>query len=342
MKLKSTDLPLRLQASQVPEAILLFGEDQGLVASSALSIRQTTFPEESADFDLETFFGGDLDRERFSSSCQAYPLSAPRRLVILKEADRLSAAAAKSIVEYLQRPSSTTLLLIMAGNLEAKNPLRKHCETSKSIWCIPFYPLEEHALRQWLQTQLHQEGFQVERDALQYLSDHLAGDTRNTQQELDKLALYMGRKKRIALEDVLAMVGETTKHSSFGLSAAITSGKLEDALYILDRLLESGEEPLMLLGVISQRLRRLNQCRELLDQGQNPKIVAGRLRIFWKEQAPFFSQSRAIPAPRLADGLLECLEADKQLKGGSILPSLPPRLIMERFVMRLTSCLSKR
>ena len=334
MKLKANDLPHRLQSEQIPAAILLFGQDQGLVTNHAAMIRRATFEEEHADFDLETFFGGDLNTERFLSSCQVYPLLASRRLVILKDADRLSATTIKTVVNYLKRPSPNTLLLVLAGNLETKNPLRKSFETNKNVWCTPFYPLEGRQLRQWLVTQLQQEGFQVETDALHYLNEHLAGDTRNTVQELDKLKLFLGKKTRIALEDVQAMVGETTAHSGFGLAAAVTSGQLKQALHILERLLESGEEPLMLLGILSQRLRRLNQCNELLAQGKNPKSIAAQLQIFWKEQTLFFQQSQAIPIRKLADGLLDCLEADRQLKGGS---DTPPWRVMERLVMRLAS-----
>lgn len=342
MKLKASDLPVRLKSGlksgskygPVPEAVLLYGQDQGLVMNSAAVIRRATFNEEHADFDLETFFGGDLNLERFLSSCQGYPFMAARRLVILKDADRIATATVKTVVDYVKKPSPSTLLLVLAGSLDTKNLLRKCFESSKIAWCIPFYPLEGGQLRYWLVTELQKDGFRVDADALQYLCEHLAGDTRNTHQELDKLKLFVGNNTRIELEDVLAMVGETTTHSGFGLSLAITSGQLNEALYILERLLESGEEPLMLLGIISQRLRRLAQCGELLAQGTDPKIVAGKLKIFWKEQARFFSQSRAIPARKLADGLLYCLEADKQLKGGS---DAKPRQIMERFVMRLVS-----
>lgn len=334
MKIKSYELPRRLQAGSLPPAILLFGQDQGLIMNSAASIRRAVFDEDHADFDLETFFGADLDMERFLSSCQGYPLLASRRFVILKEADRLAAAPVKTVLNYLKHPSSSTLLLILAGNLEAKNPLRRGIEYSKTAWCIPFYPLEGDQRRRWLSGQLQQAGFRIEPDALQQLNHYLGGDTRNSQQELDKLMLFMGKQTTIRLDDVLAMVGETTTHSAFGLSAAITGGKMNDALHILERVLEQGEEPLMLLAIISQRLRRLAQCGERLAQGDDPRTVAKELQIFWKEQTLFFQQSRAIPTRSLADGLLDCLEADYNLKGGA---NLPTRQVMERFIMRLTA-----
>ncbi|MBF0402250.1 MAG: DNA polymerase III subunit delta [Magnetococcales bacterium] len=346
MKLKSSDFAPRMTALQTrgdppPQAVLLFGQDQGLITTAALTLRHATLQESDTDFDLETFFGGDLNTERLLSSCRSYPFLASRRLVILKDADQLSAANVQAILHYLKRPSATSLLLVLAGNLEAKHPLRKGFEGDDTAWCIPFYALEGRALQQWLSTQLQQERFHVEPDALHYLCEHLAGDTRNSQQELDKLMLFMGNKRNIQLEDVLAMVGETTTYSGFGLAAAITAGQLQEGLTILEKLLESGEEPIALLGVISQRLRRLALCAEQLAQGKEPRSIAAQLQIFWKEQAQFFQQSRTIPARKLADGLLYCLDADRYLKGGAT-ASLPAAQVMERLVMRLASRLGNR
>lgn len=347
MKLKSYELTARLASLRSPKtappaAILLFGQDQGLITEAALALRQATFQEADADFDLETFFGGDLNGERFISSCRSHPFFAARRLVILKDADQLSASATLTVLQYLKRPNGSTLLLVLANNLDAKNGLRKGFEQGENSWAIPFYALEGRDLQRWLSMQLQQEGFQVEQDALHYLCEHLAGDTRNSRQELDKLMLFMGDSRSVQLEDVLAMVGETTTHSGFGLAAAITAGQLQEGLTILEKLLESGEEPIALLGVISQRLRRLGLCSEQLAQGKDPRTVATQLQIFWKEQAQFFEQSQTIPARKLADALLYCLDADRQLKGGSSVGPLAAAQVMERLVMRLASRLGGR
>ena len=334
MKLKPQEFPGRLKAGQVPEAILLFGQDQGLIMKNAQDTRHALFDEAHADFDLETFYGADLNLERFISSCQAYPLLAPRRFVILKEADRLQTPAAKSLIEYLKRPSASTLLLVLAGNLDTRNLLRKHFESlkQKTVWAVAFYPLSGYQLRAWLQSQLQQDGFRVDHDAMQHLLEYLAGDTRNTQQELNKLKLFMGNDPHIRMDDVLEMVGETTTHSGFGLSIAITSGNLPESLAILDRLLQRGDVPIMLLGIISDRLRRLVLGGERLAGGEDPDAVSRGLKVFWKEKEQFLHQSRTLSPRQLAEGLLECQETDKRLKGGS---DLPVEQIMERFVMRL-------
>ena len=337
MKLRTHELTGRLQQGPLPDALLLYGQDQGLVLQAAEAVRQALPEAIASDFDCETFFGGDLDEERFLTACRAFPMFAPRRLVWVKNADRLNPAARKTVAGYLNDSSASTVLLATADNLEAANPLRKGFESDRKAWCVPFYPLEGRELGGWIRRQLTARGYSVDNDALFQLGEQLGGDTAAATRELEKLILFLGDQRRIGLEEVLAVVGETTTHSGFALAAAITAGQTAQALAILERLMQSGEEPLGLLGMIAMRLRRLAQAAALLERGDDPKRVAGRLKIFWKEQALFFSQCQAIPSRHLADGLLNCLEADTALKSGG-----QPVRTMERLVMKLAGRFDRR
>ncbi|MBF0370184.1 MAG: DNA polymerase III subunit delta [Magnetococcales bacterium] len=340
MKLKSQDLLFRLKNEAPPMGILLYGQEAGLVMENAGAIRLAVMgeDEEEAEFDAETFYAGDLNEERFLTSCQSLPFMAKRRLVTIREADQLPPKVRETVLAYLKKPSPTTVLLITAGPLEAGNPLRKRLESNKKMWCVPFYPLEGAALNNWLRGRLKEAGFQVDRDALMHLGERLEGDTRVAGQELEKLALFMGKERSIGLTDVMAVVGETANASPFALAAAVTGGQGKEALTILDKLLESGEEPLMLLALITRRIRQLVKGRALLDQGVHPDKAARELKIFWKEQKPFFAQCRTLPGTAAASALLYCLEADAGLKGGGP----PARQTLERLVIRIVALIPGR
>lgn len=319
----------------LPPVVLLYGQEQGVVEQIAARLEGAALGDagEDAEFDRERFMGSELAAEPFFAACRALPFLAQRRLVVVKEAERLTAEGRNILLEYLEAPSPSTLLVCTAGNLEARDPVRKAMEAHPQGWCIPCYPLEPPALRRWLREELAREGFQPTPDALEQLAILLEGDTRAAAQELEKLKLFMGEERQIRQEDVLALVGETATTSGFALAAAITAGDGPEALGILDRLLESGEEPLALLNLVARRLRQLAQGGEALAAGENPKAITGRLRIFWKEEGQFLAHCRRWRPPTLARGLLACLEADQGLKGGG----LPPEQVMGNLVLQLVS-----
>ncbi len=330
MKVNSRDFLGRLKADGVPEVVLLYGPEQALAARHAELLRRAVVAEDEEEMDAESFYGGDLDLGRFLSACNAFPFFARRRAVLLKEAEQLSAVAKEAVLSYINAPAKTALLVILAGPLDAKQSLRKKCELHKQAWAIPHFALEGRELLAWIRTQLHEVGFAADQDAVTLLGERLAGDTRNAASEIEKLTLFLGQRRQVTLDDVLESVGESSVQSGFALADAVFAGQVESALTILDQLLAGGEEPLLLLGLLAQRVRRFIQGRHLLDNGASLDEVATKLQVFWKEKGAFFAQVRQIPPRRVASGLMRCPEADQELKTGGV-----PALVMERLVMGL-------
>ncbi|MBF8272786.1 MAG: DNA polymerase III, delta subunit [Magnetococcales bacterium] len=278
--------------------------------------RQVLGNEAEEGFDSESFLGGELDEERFLTACRAYPFFSEKRLVVLKDMDKLTAGARKTVNGYCEKPSQSTVLLMLGTNLATTFSLRKLCELDKNHWSVAFFPLEPSSLKTWLKNHLTKAGYTVEADALRFLTGRLDGDTLSAEAEIEKLILFMGSQRQIGLDECLAMVGETRVHSGFGLMDALFAGRKEEALGILDRLLAADEEPLQLLGLLASRLRRFIQARTMLAAGENSQTVARKLNVFWKENDAFFAQCRQWRDAHLAQGLLDCLEADTSLKSG--------------------------
>ncbi|MBF0171969.1 MAG: DNA polymerase III subunit delta [Magnetococcales bacterium] len=315
MKVKQNDIAGLRQRGTLPPCILLYGQDQGMIQRESQLIRQQVLGEGTEEgFDHESFIAEALDEERFLTACRAFPFFSEKRLVTLKEIDKLPAGSRKTVIDYLGKPSPSTVLLILGGNLPVTHPVRKQCEQDKRHWAVAYFPLDPSNLRTWLRNHLARAGYEVEADALRFLAGRLDGDTLSAEAEMEKLMLFMGNARRIGLDECLAMVGETRVHSGFGLMEALFSGHVGQAMAILDRVLAAGDEPLQLLGLLISRLRRLIQARAMLAAGEEPQAVARKLNIFWKENDAFFAQCRQIREPQLAQGLLDCLEADSALK----------------------------
>src|SRR5262249_33707504 len=87
-------------------------------------------------------------------------------------------------------------------------------------------------------------------------------------QELLKLAVYIGDRKRIDVQDVDTLVGRSRTENTWKIFDAIAAGQSAQALALLDRLLDQGEDPHRLLGAFSMQLRRLAQASRLTQLGR--------------------------------------------------------------------------
>ncbi|MBF0285902.1 MAG: DNA polymerase III subunit delta [Magnetococcales bacterium] len=337
MKLDCRNLPSEL--NHPPPAVLLHGQDQGKLARFAVQLREKTLGPGGDDFDAEISHASDWNEERVITACRAFPFLSKRRFVHVRNAEGLNAAAVNALKSYLAKPSDSSLLLLTADALDAKSPLRKLFEQVESAWSVACYPMEAGELRGWLAESLKKSGYQVDPDALTLLGERLAGDSLAAEPELRKLLDFMGEQKRIGVEEVYAVVGETAEVSGFALAAALTDGRTAEALRVLDRLLEAGEEPIMLLGQITQRLRKLIQAQAKLAAGEPPQTVANALRLFWKEKDAFLDQARRTNPRLLAQALLRCQVADEGVKGAG---DEEPGRVMERLALALCAIFRPR
>jgi DNA polymerase III subunit delta len=120
----------------------------------------------------------------------------------------------------------------------------------------------------------------------------------------------------------------------FKIFDALGAGNLAEALAILDRLFEDGEDAFRILGAFSMQIRRLAQVARLVRQG----VPLGQ--AFEQAGVPAWPAARQSCEQQLrhlgrqrAEQLFDwLLEVDLGVKGSS---QLPPRTLLERLLVRL-------
>src|SRR5262249_22227033 len=101
--------------------------------------------------------------------------------------------------------------------------------------------VEEGEAVRWLTDFCTAQDVKIDADAARELVDALGGDMMMISNELDKLILYVGAKKRITLGDVETMVLAAKQRSLYELTDAISARDRTRALQMLDAILASGD-----------------------------------------------------------------------------------------------------
>ncbi len=306
------------------------GDEDFLKRQVLAKIRRWVLGDADDDFSSATYAG---DRASFADvfdDLQTLPFFGERRLVVVERADpfvtkarpQLEKAVAKLppsgvlVLEVKSWPKTTKLakLVDAAATLECKAPAAHRLPP----WCVA-----------WMAGQY---GKQLTNPAAQLLVDLVGGDMGLLDQELVKLSIYVGDRKRVDVDDVDRLVGRSRGENTWKIFDAIAEGKPGVALSIVDRLFDQGEEPLRLLGAFSMQLRRLAQAARLYQQG---KPLGAALEL--AGVAPFAARGAEQQLKHLGRRRLEklydwLLEVDLGIKGNS---QLPPRTLIERLVVNL-------
>lgn len=106
-------------------------------------------------------------------------------------------------------------------------------------------------------------------------------DLGRLQQEIDKLATYVGEASRITADDITAATSMLAEAVIWDLTTGLACRDPALALPALERLQSAGDDERKLLGMIAWQMRELLRAAELLAEGIRDNDVVSRVRLRW-------------------------------------------------------------
>lgn len=232
------------------------------------------------DFNVETLEHPTTAAELRRSS-STIPFLGDVRIVVARELlARSSKDDLQEIAGYLpDLPPTTWLIFIERQSLPKRNPVLKAVdEVAGKV--LTFTLPKVKFLPGWIQQRIQQYGGQIDAPAAALLAQNIGADLRLLDQEIRKLLLYSGERKRVTLEDVRVMVPYVQSADViFNLVDALGQRKPRNAAGYLHRLLDVGEHPLGIFGMIVRQFRLLTQVKWLADRGLSESAIATQLKL---------------------------------------------------------------
>ncbi|HYF09225.1 MAG TPA: DNA polymerase III subunit delta [Acetobacteraceae bacterium] len=292
--------------------VLIHGEDAGLVRERAEALtaavtagdpfRLVEIPREQAAKDA-----GVLAAEAATAA-----LTGGRRLVRVQNATDSLAGAAK---EALAGPGPG-LVLIEAGELQAKGGLRKLLEAAEAAGVIACYAERGAELAGSIGRSLREMGVIAEPAAVEWLAARLGEDRLVMRRELEKLALYVGPGGRVTEEDAMASLAEG---SALDLESALSAAVAGDVA-LADRALEAamaeGAHAVQIVRGALRHVQRLHQAAVAVAGGAPVKAAVDGMRppVFFKVRPAFERALSLWSLPALEQAGAALLEAERRTK----------------------------
>jgi len=258
------------------------------------------------------------------------PFLSPRRVVVVEGADPFVTKYRPALEKYVGDPSKVGTLVLDVKTWPSNTKLAKLVPDAATIACkTPSAEKLAGWCRDWAKFTY---GKALEGDAAGWLVELAGPEMGVLDQELAKLAVYVGDAKTMTRDDVDRLVGRGRNAETFAIFEKIAGGRPADALALLQRLIDQGEDPLAVLGAFSWQLRQLGQVNSYLRAGLTPHAAMDRADVKPFTRGRVNALLRHLGRRRL-DMLYDwLLEADLGMKGSS---QLPQKVILERLVVKL-------
>jgi DNA polymerase-3 subunit delta len=313
----------------VQPVYVVAGKEYYLKALVCEKLESLIIPE-SAEMARSAYDGDSVDWATVKDDLETPPFGSPTRFVLVKDADDFVSKHRERLEAYVKKPSRCGVLTLAVTSWPKTTRLAKTIPDTQTLTCDPKKP---HHLGPWLAKWCEsRHGKKIGPDAVQTLLELTEPDFGLLNQELEKLATYVGKKDAITAKDVDVLVGRNQSSTVWVMLDALAEGRATDAFGTLQQLIEQGEDPNALFGGMSWQLRKLAQTHRLLQQGlslQGAMAQAG--------MPPFKAQSVQAHLRQLgprADALYDWLmEVEQTIKSSD---RLSPEAGLQRLLIRLS------
>ena len=272
-----------------PAILVCFGNDTYWVEATARDYVAKLVPEENRVFGLDTVDGlvesGGAAAQVIRSCLGALdtpPFLGGAKVVWLKGAAFLGASGratrgqeVKDCLERLTALIKKGLLpgvyfLVTSPAVDKRSAFFKACEkagearefsvTEKS------YEIDQQSAV-IIQKALDDAGLAAGEDVITALAEREGCDTLQIRNEVEKLRVYLGDRKKVSLDDVEAVVCSVRGCQPWDLSDAVAQRDLVKSLRVLNRLLDQKTAGVYIMAILEARFKEFLVYREALDRG---------------------------------------------------------------------------
>ncbi len=330
--MNAAELSRSVATGKLPPLIFLYGEEAFLLQEALTQVSNAAVAPEDRDFNLDHFSAQDNSVDEILESAYSYPVFAPRRCVIVREAHSFNAAQYEQLLQYIKKPLDSTCMLLCAEKIDKRKKFftnfKKHGEL------IEFKRLYPDKIPSFVERRAADRGVRFTADGLNLFCHRVGTNLSEVIAELDKLVSYCGSDESVIdVADVAAVVSDTCLDSIFDLTDAVGNGDLRTALLLTERLQHDGEHPLKILTMLVRHFRQLWTAHALLEVAAPQSEICKRAKINPYFAGKTIAQARKFNAQAFVTIFELFVQLDMDLKSGGG----QANALMQQCVMRLVS-----
>lgn len=228
------------------------------------------------------------DARNLLEKTQFVPISGNYKIYIIDEVHMLSTAAFNALLKTLEEPPKR-LIFILATTEPHKvlETIISRCQR------FDFRRIKSEDIFKRLKHISELEGIKIKDEAIHLIARKSFGGMRDALAMLDQASVLALGGKTIDVGDVLSIIGSLSEDSLFEIVDALAQKKSDKLLEILNKILQSGNEPSMILKELTLYFRNLlliKSCN-LSDNKDELLEVSNEYIPKLKAQTEFFEVS---------------------------------------------------
>ncbi len=304
-----------ISGGSLKKVYLIYGEEKYLTRN----IKNTFIKSVAGDADnmnCSIFSGKGIELKEVMNMCDTMPFFADKRLVILDNTG-IAKASDDNFITYLKTNiPETACLVIFESEIDKRSKIYKTIKSTGYV-CECNHP-KTSELTKWVLGRIGKEGKKITKPVMDYLLAATGNDMEKVDTELEKLFCYTMDREVIEISDIDAVCCPEINGKIFAMIDAMGERKQKETLDLYYDLINTREQPMRILYMISRQFNIMLQVKELVSQGYSTKDIAAKLGM-----APFIvgsavKQCGNFSHRSIMNAIKESLNVEEDIKNGRL------------------------
>ncbi|HAA15372.1 MAG TPA: DNA polymerase III subunit delta [Cytophagales bacterium] len=270
-------------------------------------------------FNQMVLYGKDVAMNVVITNARRFPMMAQRQVVIVREAQEIQdlgkEAGQKLLLDYLQNPSTSTILVLAHKHKTLDNRKKLAKELNSKATLVTTKKLYDNHVPAWIGDYVKGKGHTIQPKALQMLADYIGTNLERLSNEIDKILINFEGTVEIDPGMVQKYVGISKEYNVFELQKAIALRDVMKANRIVHYFAQNPKENPVIptIAVLYGFFAKLLMVHH--SQDKNERALAGLLKVnpfFVKE---YLAAARNYPLGKAVQNVSHIAKADLRSKG---------------------------
>jgi DNA polymerase-3 subunit delta len=245
-----------IDKGKLPLCLFLYGPEDFLKEELVRRAADSLVAPGLRSFNLSAFDLAEASIADALAAAEAFPAMGGARMVVVRNGDRLKRG--KKDLEILRNklsnPGPYLCFVLVAADPDPTSTFLK--SLPHTLTPVALKSPSEGEMDAWLSDRAQSRGLLIGPRSRRLLMALAGRSMWRVSNELEKLCINAADRKEIAEEDVLALFGGPADRSPFALANAVAKGQRAEAASVVAELIDSGEEPVAIAGLLAWNLVR--------------------------------------------------------------------------------------
>lgn len=270
--------------------IYIISGEEGYFIDELCNDFENLVPESERDFNFYALYAQEITTEAVMATCMRFPMMSERQVVILKEAQTLNVNVINRLQGYAAKPNPTTVLVVCFRGEKAKG--KEFLDQVKANGGVIFESKRpnERSIDPMIAQLVRDKGLNIEPKGIAMLRDFIGLDIAKLCNEINKMALVLGKGAMITPESIEQNIGISKDFNNFELVDAIAAKDSAKIFRIINYFRSNPKKnpTVLTVSAIFSYFSNLMICQ--FSRDKSPNTLMGLLGIKWPKQLERYTQ----------------------------------------------------